>query len=225
MESAFQSESAYSSFCPGNVPKPIAFGQFQAEPNTWFYLCEFHDMVNELPDTKSIVNIVAEVHRASAGRSPTGKFGFAVPTYLANFPNDNTWQDSWEKWYIQAMQAIFKYQKQVQGEDEELESLFKDLCEKVIPRLLRPLETKGRSIKPCLIHSNLWPSNCMLDTDTREIMIFNSCVYWGHSEADLGLWRAPRYRLGRSYLEEYKKIMGMSEPHEDWEDRNALYAL
>ena len=32
----------------------------------------------------------------------------------------------------------------------------------------------------------------MLDSDTYEVIIFDSCAYWGHDEADLGTWRAAR---------------------------------
>ncbi|KAH8597393.1 Fructosamine kinase-domain-containing protein [Bisporella sp. PMI_857] len=225
MEGAFLSDSVYASYAPENVPTPIGFGELKNEPGTWFYVCEFHDMVDELPDVMGLVNIVAKVHRASMGKSPTGKFGFAVPTHLANIPNNNTWQDTWEKWFTQAMQSMYEFEKKTHGVDEELDRLFDALCNKVIPRLLRPLETGGRSIEPCLIHSDLWPGNCMLDADTGEIILFDSCAFWGHNEADLGPWRAPRYRLGRPYLRQYQKVMEMSEPHADWDDRNALYAL
>ncbi|KAF2113619.1 Fructosamine kinase-domain-containing protein [Lophiotrema nucula] len=221
MEGAFESDSVYSSYAPANMPAPMGFGEFKENPDTWFYVCEFHDMIDELPDVSDLVNIVAKVHRASMGKSPTGKFGFAVPTHLANIPNDNTWQDTWEKFFTQAMCSMYEFEKSMQGVDEELDGLFNALCDKVIPRLLRPLE----SIEPCLVHSDLWPGNCMPDADTGELMLFDSCAFWGHNEAELGPWRAPRYRLGRPYLEQYQKVMGMSEPHADWEDRNALYAL
>lgn len=31
--------------------------------------------------------------------------------------------------------------------------------------------------------------------------------------------------MGRPFLKQYQKQMGMSLPEEDWDDRNALYAL
>ena len=31
--------------------------------------------------------------------------------------------------------------------------------------------------------------------------------------------------MGRPFLKEYQKVMGISEPQGDWDDRNALYAL
>ena len=63
--------------------------------------------------------------------------------------------------------------------DEEFEELKEKLRINIIPRLLRPLESGGRKVTPCLIHSDLWPGNCMPDADTDEIMIFDSCAYWG----------------------------------------------
>ncbi|CAE7215502.1 Fructosamin-kin multi-domain protein [Pyrenophora teres f. teres] len=225
MEGTYESELVYHSYCPSHVPRPIAWGEYEDEPDTWFYLCEFHDMVEEVPHPRTFVSIVAGVHKASMGKSPNGRYGFGVPTHLANVPNNNTWQDSWEAWYTGAMEAMYNFEKSTHGVDEELESIFEALRTKVIPRLLRPLETGGRSIEPCLVHSDLWPGNCMPDADTGEIMIFDSCSFWGHNECDLGSWRAPRYKMGRPFFKEYQKIMGISEPHEDWDDRNRLYAM
>ncbi len=65
----------------------------------------------------------------------------------------------------------------------------------------------------------------MLDSDTGEVIIFDSRAFWGHNEVDLGSWRAPRYKMGRPFFREYRRAMGLSEPQEDWEDRNALYAV
>lgn len=38
----------------------------------------------------------------------------------------------------------------------ELQDLAPGMFEKVIPRLLRPMETNGRSMKPSLVHGELW---------------------------------------------------------------------
>jgi len=105
------------------------------------------------------------------------------------------------------------------GKDAELTMLSKVLIEKVIPRLMRPL-----SIQPCLVHSDLWLGNVKPDAETREPVIFDSCAFWGHNEADLACMRAPRYEMDLQYAEEYHKFVPKSEP-EDWDDRNALYAM
>lgn len=123
------------------------------------------------------------------------------------------------------MRQMFRIEEMAQGEDAELNVLKKDIFEKVIPKLLRPLETGGCSIKPCLIHSDLWPGNAMPDAQTGQIYIFDSCAFWGYNEADLGSWRALRYKMGKPFLEEYQRLMGISESQVDWDDRNALYAL
>lgn len=223
MEGTFHSESLFYKYIPDHVPKPYAWGTYKADPSTAFYLCDFHDLADEVPEYRKFVSIIVKVHKDTMGKKE--RYGFDIPTYLANIPNENTWQDSWEVWFAQAMRQMIRIEEMAHGEDEELNVLKKDLFEKVIPRLLRPLETGGRSIKPCLIHSDLWPGNSMPDAQSKEIYIFDSCAFWGHNEADLGSWRAPRYRMGRPFLTEYQKLMGISEPQGDWDDRNALYAL
>ena len=225
MLGTYESEMAFWTFVPEHIPKPLASGSYKSDPNTYFYLAEFHDMIDEVPDPREFVSIIVKVHQESMGKSPNGRFGFNVPTHLANIAIDNSWQDSWETWYTSAMEQMFELEEKSHGKNEEFEALKKQLFEKVIPRLLRPLESGGRKVIPCLVHSDLWPGNCMPDADTEKIMIFDSCAYWGHNESDLGSWRAPRYRMGRPFLKQYQKQMGMSLPEEDWDDRNALYAL
>lgn len=65
----------------------------------------------------------------------------------------------------------------------------------------------------------------MLDFETNQVILFDSCAFWGHNEADLGTWRSSRYTMGRPFFREYQKAMQISEPQEDWDDRNALYSM
>ena len=222
-QGTYESESLFHQYLSEHVPKPIAWGNYESDAQMWFYLCDFHDMVDKVPTINQLVPTVAKVHNDSMGKKD--RYGFHVPTHLANIPNDNTWQDSWEAFFQQLMIRMFEVEGSAQAYDKAYEDIKQDILAKVIPRLLRPLETGGRSIKPCLIHSDLWPGNCMPDGDTDKIMIFDSCAYWGHNESDLGSWRAARYRLGKSYIKEYQRLMGRSEPQADWDDRNALYAM
>ena len=242
MHGTFESEKAMYSFVPSNVPEPVAWGAYKALPDTYFYLCAFHDMLDDLPDIQSLSALVARIHIRSFGKSFNGQYGFHVATHLANVPNDNSWCVSWEDWFTKAMKRMIKAEEESHGQDEELDKLTTALFEQVIPRLLRPLETGGRDIQPCLIHSDLWPGNIKQDAETDELMIFDSCCYWGHNEcktmfhydcsattdrlvADLGPWRASRYRLGRPYIKEYYKHIPISAPEEDADDRNLLYAM
>ncbi|KAI4922771.1 hypothetical protein J4E90_001205 [Alternaria incomplexa] len=218
MQGTYESELLYHSYCPEHVPTPIAWGAYKDHPDTWFYICDFHDMAMEKLDPSAFVDIITGVHKASMGKSPLGKYGFHIPTHLAH-------EDSWEIWYTKAMQTMYDLEKSKYGIDEELEVIFEALRSKVIPRLLRPLETGGRSIEPCLLHSDLWPGNCMLEKKTGKIIIFDSCAFWGHNECDLGSWRAPRYNMGEEFFTCYKDIVKPSQTEEDWDDRNRLYAI
>ena len=140
-------------------------------------------MIEELPDIEGFISVIADIHRKSAGRSPNGKYGFHIETGLPFVAQDNTYQSTWEEVYTQMIGRVFVEEEKVHGKDDELEILKHGLFERVIPRLLRPL---NKTIKPCLIHTNLWPGNIHPDVDTDQIMIFDSRGMWGHNECDLG---------------------------------------
>ncbi|RYO87205.1 hypothetical protein DL766_004679 [Monosporascus sp. MC13-8B] len=62
----------------------------------------------------------------------------------------NDWTDNWEEYFTRLFRANLTYAQQERGKDPELEELAEQFIQKVIPRLLRPLQTGGRSIKPTL---------------------------------------------------------------------------
>ncbi|KAK4186216.1 Fructosamine kinase-domain-containing protein [Podospora australis] len=225
MKGSYEAELALHTFVPELVPKPIAWGTYASDPDTHFYLCEFVEMYDDLPDPSDWAAAVSTLHLKTMGHSPTGQFGFHVPTHLANVPVDNTWNSSWAAFWAQQMKSLFDREEMVRGPHEELNSLKAAYLEKTIPRYLAPLEAEGRSIQPCLIHSDLWPGNIKPKTESEELCMFDSCAYWGHNEADLGICRNPRYKLGRPCIVEYNKRVDMSEPIADFDGRNAVYAM
>lgn len=98
--------------------------------------------------------------------------------------------------------------------------------DKVVPRLLLPLQENGRVLKPSLIHGDCWDGNTALDTQTCEARVFDACSFYGHNEYDTGNWRAPRHRVsGSDYVESYKRRLPPSEPVQDWSARQLLYSL
>ncbi|OBT90817.1 hypothetical protein VE02_00385 [Pseudogymnoascus sp. 03VT05] len=233
-------------YLPDNVPKPVAFGSYKSDPDVHFFMAEYHDMTDNLPDVHELSVLIAKLHRDSMGKPPNGKYGYHVATHLGNIANDNTWTDTWEEFFTVAMRRMLMLEEKSHGQDPELTELSKALFEKVIPRMMRPLETGagGRTIEPCLVHSDIWLGNVKPDAETEEPIIFDSCAFWGHNEgnslvscslypeayqdhrlADLSCMRAPRYRMGEPYVREYHKLMPKSEPQEAWDDRNALYAM
>jgi protein-ribulosamine 3-kinase len=68
------------------------------------------------------------------------------------------------------------------GPWEEMEELRASMIEKVIPRLLRPLEMNGRSVKPALIHGDLWCGNTAVDVQTDRPLIFDPASFYAHNE-------------------------------------------
>ena len=53
---------------------------------------------------------------------------------------------------------------------------------KVIPRLLRPLETGGRQIRPVLVHSDLWDGNASTNRLSGMPVVFDAACIYGHNE-------------------------------------------
>ncbi|KAI1821719.1 Fructosamine kinase-domain-containing protein [Xylaria intraflava] len=227
MKGSFEGEAALHEFIPEHVPRPIAYGSYSSRPDTYFYISEFVDMLDSIPSPRAWAGAIANLHRRSMGRSPTGMFGFQSTTHLANVPVDNTWNSSWEVLWTQQMKSLLHQEEVVRGPDPELTRLKDTFLTQVIPRYIRPLETEGRSISPCLIHSDLWPGNIKPRSHDHGVAVFDPCAYWGHNEADLAICYNPRYRLGRTYLDQYYKtsLLQPSEPRNDFEYRHAVYAM
>lgn len=96
---------------------------------------------------------------------------------------NNEWIDSWEEYYARQFRSDIAYAQQIYGEDPELAELTEEFIQKVVARLLRPLQTGGRSIKPSLCHGDLWDGNVQIDVDTKQAILFDSCCFYGHSES------------------------------------------
>jgi protein-ribulosamine 3-kinase len=164
---------------PDNVPQPITTGAYASNPKKHFYLAEYRDMVDELPPVPELAALIANLHQKSA--SPNGKFGFAVPT-SQSLQLDNAWCDTWEEFFTRAVRGTVKLEQSIQGQNEELDQLTEQLCEKVIPRLLRPMESGGRQLKPTLVHGDLWHGNVGVDVNTDQPVLFDCCAFYGHHE-------------------------------------------
>ncbi|KAL8855330.1 MAG: hypothetical protein Q9178_008019 [Gyalolechia marmorata] len=152
-------------------------GGHKDEPGSHFYMCDFYSMTDDLPDISKLCAVVARIHLDTMGKSPNGQYGFHVTTHLAYVDNNNSWSYSWEQWYARALKRMLQEEEKSHGPDDELKALTNAMFEKVVPRLLRPLEAGGRQIKPCLVHSDLWPGNVKPDAKTDEPIIFDSVLF------------------------------------------------
>lgn len=164
------------------VPVPIAWGTYESLDDVHFFLCEFRNITDELPDIETFPAQMAELHRN--GTSPDGRFGFYTTTFHGNTPIEHGWSDSWEEYFTRTTQVLLQLEQEAQGPNEEILELSKPFFTSVIPRLLRPLETGGRSIKPALIHGDLWHGNASMDGDSDEPIIFDAASFYAHNECE-----------------------------------------
>jgi protein-ribulosamine 3-kinase len=100
-----------------------------------------------------------------------------VATFQGLVPQFADWTDTWEEFFSRSFRRLVENEEKAQGPDPEMQDLEKAIFEKVIPRLLRPLETGGRTIRPCLVHGDTWDGNVATNLDTNNPVIFDStCI-------------------------------------------------
>lgn len=238
----FQSISAMYNVLPKFVPRPIACGTYSAIPDTHFFLCEFQEMTDDMPDPHEFTALLSTLHQKSV--SPTGKFGFHVTTYAGNLPQFVGWEESWEVFFSKTMKQALDLEIERKGPSEELGILSKALFERVIPRLLRPLESDGRTVKPSLVHGDLWYANAGINVDTDKPLVFDACSFFAHNECtfaygtlamddakhvkfedEFGQWQPACNRFGDEYVAAYSTFAQISPPEEDFQGRLDLYRL
>ncbi|KAJ5646091.1 hypothetical protein N7490_002463 [Penicillium lividum] len=208
---------------PDFAPKPRGYGKCQ-DQEAHFFICDFLTIDHELPDPVRLGEKLAELHHKS--QSPTGKFGFHCTTFDGKLPLNTTWDDNWTSFFTTLMRDVYQLDVEINGPWKELDDVVQITLEKLIPRLLDPLTADGRSIKPCLIHGDLWESNIGTDSNTGEIYIYDACAYYAHHEKEVGIWRCEHHNMkGEEYRNEYFRNYMPSEPIEEFDDRNRLYSV
>ncbi|KAI0967044.1 Fructosamine kinase-domain-containing protein [Xylaria arbuscula] len=219
----FESQRELQKYLPDNVALPLAYGIFELDPSSSFFLTPFRHLVEDAVDPLRLAKVLTTLHQDSL--SPTGKFGFHVATFNGIVPLINGWCDTWEEYFSRQLRADIQWLQGRRGPDPKFDEVAKPFFEKVIPRLLRPLQSGGRSIKPTLVHGDVYPGNVQLDGSTQRVILYDSCCCYGHNELDLAMMREPRYGFTSEHVAEYRDLVQPSEPVEDFDDRNAIYAM
>lgn len=221
-------EGEYHALCeihkasPGVAPEPYAKGNHRDD--RYFFLTKYTGMENKLPDPEKLCSKLVRLHRQSV--SPTGKFGFDVPTCQGRTAQALSWENSWTKFFTNLLSHVARLDHQVNGPWQELEMLQKRIFSHVIPRLIGALEADGRKVKPCLIHGNLWEGNTGTSAETGEVYIFDPASYFAHHEMEIGDWRCHYNKIhDKIYTETYLQLEEPSEPREEWDDRNRMYCI
>ncbi|KAK8024825.1 hypothetical protein PG990_002648 [Apiospora arundinis] len=220
----YESMFLVNEIVPEFSPKPLVWGKC-AGYGRYFLLFEFHALENGVPTIPCFTNAVAQLHMRSREAHPQHRFGFHITTFNGTLAQDNTWTDTWEEFYLRGMRRMLQLEEEAGGPCEELKQLSEPFLNKVIPRLLRPLETGGRRIEPVLLHGDLWTGNVAIQEATGDPLMFDSSAFWGHHEYELATMRPLANDWARECMDSYHAILPKSEPQEDWEGRNALYAV
>ncbi|KAI9764479.1 MAG: hypothetical protein M1840_008405 [Geoglossum simile] len=224
-EGEFNSMSEHYKFMPNFVPKPHSWGKYRVgNPDTYFFLAEFVDMSDRMPEPNQLCSKLANLHRNSV--SPTGKFGFHITTCQGKTTQSVGWESTWTTFFAKLLQHVIDLDFKTNGYWEELDKLEKRIFSHIIPRLVGNLERDGRSVKPYLIHADLWEGNIGTSYTTGDIYIYDSGAFYAHNEMETGMWRCHYNKIHdkvytRTYLQQY----GPSEPREEWDDRNRMYCI
>ncbi|OJJ81679.1 uncharacterized protein ASPGLDRAFT_68560 [Aspergillus glaucus CBS 516.65] len=212
---------------PDFAPRPITWGTYKNDSETHFFLCEYRDMIlarDEMPDPGVFTGRLAALHQ-SQSRSPEGKFGFHVPTYSGYLPQYTGWEGSWEVFFSKSLRVAMDLEIKAKGYDAEFDVLVPVIFEKIVPKLLRPLESEGRSVKPALVHGDLWYGNSGTDRVSGECLVFDACCFYAHHEYEFGQWMPACNRFGEEYRAAYRGFVKPSPPEEDYPGRLDLYKL
>lgn len=177
----FASMSSLHRAPPYIVPHPSAWGTYASDPNIHFFLCVFVDMDDDLPDVQKLARGLAELHTNDV--NPDGKYGFHVPTLQGTIPQYTKWTETWEEFFSNSIRRVFENEEMSQGYDEEVDELCRLTLEKVVPRLLRSLETGGRTIQPRLVHGDIWDGNVSTDLKSNMPVIYDATCIYAHNES------------------------------------------
>ncbi|PGH13783.1 hypothetical protein AJ79_03483 [Helicocarpus griseus UAMH5409] len=142
-EAEFEGQKTVAAIIPDNAVEPIAWGYYEVDKTKPWFLTHFRHLQAQPPPLQTLLSTVKRLHQQS--HSPTGKFRFHITSYYGPPPMIVDWTDDWRK----------------------LAELANKFIDKVVPRLLRPLQTGGRSIKPTLCHGDLWDGNIQIDAHIK----------------------------------------------------------
>jgi protein-ribulosamine 3-kinase len=222
IEGEYESARALNTIVPNLAPRGAAWGQYvEEDTDVYFFLGDYHDMdLSTASDPTNSISQLVSLHTKS--KSPTGMFGFGVPTALGEFERTARWESNWATCFTNQLRDVIVYDDQANGPWPEY-----DAACSVIPRLLSALQSGSRSIEPVPSHGDLWEQNVGPDKETGEVIPFDPCSTYAHNEMEFGTRRCSRaYHFNSPvYMRLYQRHVEPSEPFDEWDDRNRLYSL
>ncbi|XP_060064709.1 ketosamine-3-kinase-like [Ylistrum balloti] len=133
------------------------------------------------------------------------EFGFDLTTCCGFLPQDNTWEKSWVTFYARKLDfQLNKIEKEYN--DKEARELWSTL------QLKLPKFFQGLTIKPALMHGDLWGGN-VGELESCPV-VFDPASFYGHSEFELAIaqmFGGFSERFFQSYFKLLPKEQGYSE--------------
>ncbi|KIY00051.1 uncharacterized protein Z520_04689 [Fonsecaea multimorphosa CBS 102226] len=225
LEGEFNSMSELYKTMPELFPKPYTWGKYSTSSvETYYFLAEFIDMSDRVPEPDQLCSKLARLHKTSV--SPTGKFGFHVPTCQGRNPQAIAWESNWTTFFTNLLRHVIALDDAENGAWDALSTLEDRLLAEVVPYLLDNLTKDGRVLKPSLIHGDLWEGNTGTSYQTGAIYLFDAAAMYAHHELEIGNWRCSYNKIHHKiYTQTYLRYNEPSEPTEEWADRNRLYCI
>lgn len=150
--------STIHNLLPEFVPRLIASGIYKTIPDTHFFLVEFREMTDDISDCRMFAALLPILRQKCL--SPTGK-GRVLYRHVRRKPGPFVaLEDSWEAFFAKTMIQALDLEIEGKVPSEKLDVLSRALFEKVVPRLLGPLESDGRIVKCLLVHGDLLVCKC-----------------------------------------------------------------
>ncbi|PWN89337.1 Ketosamine-3-kinase, partial [Acaromyces ingoldii] len=187
------------------IPTIHAFGKTQ-DGSRGFLVTDYKDLQSSLGKQaqRTLGRKLAEMHRH--GTSDNGMYGFSRPTHCGETEQDNTWTASWpEFWADRRIGDLVR-----RSGDAELAKLEVQLREKVYPLIFN--DEAMRSVRPSIIHGDLWSGNSGTDHDTGEPIIFDPSSSYSHNEAELGIMRMFG-GYSSDFFDSYHEVMPKAQPY------------
>jgi fructosamine-3-kinase len=115
---------------------------------------------------------LSKMHQTNAEQ-----FGLEVDNYIGSLPQSNSHHDNWINFFVQER---INPQIQMAVDSGKLSSgIFQNW-----ERLSAKLDEIFPSVKPSLLHGDLWGGNYLFNSEGKAVLI-DPAVYYGHPEMDL----------------------------------------
>jgi len=159
--------------------------------------------------------LAMEVHQYQSEKG----FGFGIPSYCGATRIVHGWFSTWSDCYSSLIGELLSKLRTKGHRYLDLCDKGREIQERAIPAILGAL-----SVRPVLLHGDLWSGNIALDRRSGRPMIYDPASYFGHNEADLAIAKIFG-GFPDSFFVMYHKHFPKTEPVEQYSVRQDLYEL